>query len=133
MKGAFTGILEQIRSHARTCLDRIIEQVMISGCPTTRFREAQRSPGSTPALTTAAFATAPNRLENARSYLEAGERGAARYELRLLRRSLDAVTNQPTPFGCWRCFMFPNASHSLYRGISPGQRGRINPESPSSL
>jgi hypothetical protein len=40
-------------------------------------------------LTTAEFATARNRLENARSYLEAGERGAARYELRLLRRSLE--------------------------------------------
>jgi hypothetical protein len=35
------------------------------------------------------FGLAVNRLANARRYLEAGEDGAARYELRLLRRSLE--------------------------------------------
>ena len=35
------------------------------------------------------FGLAVNRLANARHYLESGEYGAARYELRLLRRSLE--------------------------------------------
>jgi hypothetical protein len=39
-------------------------------------------------LSTAEFALAVNRLENARHYLLAGEHGAAGYELRLLIRSL---------------------------------------------
>ncbi len=88
MKQASAGILEQIRSVVCTCLDEIIEHVFISGCPTTKFREAREALEALP-LTTVEIATARNRLENARSYLEAGERGAARYELRLLRRSLD--------------------------------------------
>ena len=40
-------------------------------------------------LATAEFGLALNRLANARHYLESGECGAARYELRLLRRSLE--------------------------------------------
>jgi hypothetical protein len=40
-------------------------------------------------LNTAEFALALNRLANASHYLESGEGGAARYELRLLRRSLE--------------------------------------------
>jgi hypothetical protein len=39
-------------------------------------------------LDTTEFALAVNRLANARHYLESGEYGAARFELRLLRRSL---------------------------------------------
>jgi hypothetical protein len=39
-------------------------------------------------LTRDEFSTATNRLANARTYLQAGEEGAARFELRLLRRSL---------------------------------------------
>jgi hypothetical protein len=70
------------------CLDNHIEQVSGAGCPTAEFQEAHEVLEALP-LTTAEFATARNRLNNARSYLEAGERGAARYELRLLRRSLE--------------------------------------------
>jgi hypothetical protein len=88
MKVASTGILEQTRSHACACLDEIIEQVFISGCPTTKFLEAREALEALP-LTTAENAIVRNRLNNARGYLQAGERGAARYELRLLRRSLD--------------------------------------------
>jgi hypothetical protein len=40
-------------------------------------------------LDTTDFGLAVNRLANARHYLESGECGAARYELRLLRRSLE--------------------------------------------
>ena len=39
-------------------------------------------------LPTAQFALAMNRLNNARNYFVAGERGAARFELRLLLRGL---------------------------------------------
>ena len=40
-------------------------------------------------LDTADFSLAVNRLANAQCYLKSGEHGAARYELRLLRRSLE--------------------------------------------
>jgi hypothetical protein len=40
-------------------------------------------------LDTAEFGLALNRLANARHYLESAECGAARYEMRLLRRSLE--------------------------------------------
>ena len=42
-----------------------------------------------PPLTSAEFALAANRVANARRYVESAEYGAARYELRLLRRSLE--------------------------------------------
>jgi hypothetical protein len=60
-------------------LNRVVEQV---------FHEAHEALEALP-LTTAEFATARNRLNNARSYLEAGEPGAALYEFRLLWRSLE--------------------------------------------
>jgi hypothetical protein len=88
MKEAFAGTLEQIRDHVHMCLDELIEQVFSSGCPPAEFHEASEALEALP-LTTVEIATARNRLENARSYLDAGERGAARYELRLLRRSLN--------------------------------------------
>ncbi len=40
-------------------------------------------------LTSAEFSLAANRLANVRRYVESAEYGAARYELRLLRRSLE--------------------------------------------
>jgi hypothetical protein len=45
-------------------------------------------------LTEGEFATATNRLANARSYLQAGEEGAARFELRLLFHSLECGTSR---------------------------------------
>ena len=80
--------LEQIRAHVFTCLTQLIEQVFSAGLPTAEFQQAREALGALP-LPTAEFATARNRLNNARSYLEAGERGAALYELRLLLRSLE--------------------------------------------
>jgi hypothetical protein len=88
VKEALVGTFEQIRLHLFTCLDDIGEQVFSSGRPTSEFQEAREALEALP-LTTAEIATARNRLENARGYVEAGERGAARYELRLLRRSLE--------------------------------------------
>jgi hypothetical protein len=40
-------------------------------------------------LDTTEFGLAVNRLANAQHYLETGEHGAGRFELRLLRRSLE--------------------------------------------
>ena len=62
MKVASTGILEQIRSHACACLVEIIEQVFISGCPTTKFREARVALEALP-MTTAEIASMRNRLK----------------------------------------------------------------------
>jgi hypothetical protein len=42
-------------------------------------------------LASGEFSLAVNRLANARQYLESGEYGAARFELRLLRRSLEVI------------------------------------------
>ena len=63
------------------------------------FDEARLVLESLP-LTTEEFATAINRLENARRYLQAGEHGAASSELRLMVRSL---TSMETPLNnTWR-------------------------------
>ena len=88
MKKSPAKTLEQVRARAFMCLTQLIEQVFGVGCPTAKFQEAHEALEALP-LTTAEFATAQNRLNNARSYLEAGERGAALYELRLLLRSLE--------------------------------------------
>jgi hypothetical protein len=80
--------LEQVRAHALTCLTQLIEQVFNAGRTAAEFQEAHEALEALP-LTTAAFGTARNRLLNARSYLEGGERGAALYELRLLLRALE--------------------------------------------
>ena len=88
MKKSSPEALEQVRALVLTCLARLIEQVFSAVCLTAEFQEAQEALEALP-LTTAEFATARNRLNNARSYLESGEDGAARYELRLLRRSLE--------------------------------------------
>jgi predicted Zn-dependent peptidase len=88
MQQSSMGTLEQIRDRVFTCLTQLIEQVLNAGRPIAEFQEAQEALETLP-LTRAEFATAQNRLLNARSYLEAGEPGAALYELRLLWRSLD--------------------------------------------
>jgi hypothetical protein len=88
MKKPTAGAAEQIYAHASLCLTRLIERRFGAGFPSAEFHEAHQALEALP-LTTAEFATARNRLNNARSYLEARERGAALYELRLLRRSLE--------------------------------------------
>jgi hypothetical protein len=87
MKKSSAETLERRRAHAATCLARLIEQLFRAGCPTASFQEAHEALEALP-LTAGEFATARNRLTNARSYREAGERGAALYELRLLWRTL---------------------------------------------
>jgi hypothetical protein len=106
------GILGQTRSHACARLDDIIEQVSDSGCPAVKFREVRQALEALP-LTTAEIATARNRLDNARNYGEAGERGAARYELRLLRRSLEQQRNDREGFTHSRSPMLTRATSSF--------------------
>jgi hypothetical protein len=88
MQQSSMGSLEQIRARVFTCLTQLIEQVSSAGCPTEEFQEAQNALETLP-LAKGEFATAQNRLLNARNYLETGEPGAALYELHLLWRSLD--------------------------------------------
>jgi hypothetical protein len=79
--------LEQIHSHATACLETLIERVSSDTPPADSWDVARKALEALP-LATEEAATARNRLSNARSYLEAGERGAASYELRLLACSL---------------------------------------------
>ena len=79
--------LEQIYSHATACLDALIDQAS-SGTPPAESWDVARKALEALPLATEEAAVMRNRLANAQSYLEAGERGAARYELRLLACSL---------------------------------------------
>jgi hypothetical protein len=81
---------EQIRSHATACLNALIEQVASHTPSATDFDGVRAALEALP-LNTEEAGAARNRLANARSYLEAGERGAARYELRLLARGLTRI------------------------------------------
>jgi hypothetical protein len=79
--------LEQIHSHAIACLDTLIEQVSRDTPRAESWNVARQALEALP-LATEEATVLRNRLANAQSYLEAGERGAARYELRLLACSL---------------------------------------------
>jgi hypothetical protein len=79
--------LEQIHSQANACLDTLIKQVSSDAPPADSWNRAHKALEALP-LTTEEAAVMRNRLANARNYLEAGERGAARYELRLLACNL---------------------------------------------
>ena len=75
--------LEQIHSHATACLDTLIEQVFNETPPAESWDVARMALEALP-LDTEEAAVMRNRLANAQNYLEAGERGVACYELRLL-------------------------------------------------
>jgi predicted Zn-dependent peptidase len=77
--------LQQSRAHVLTSLTQLVEKGTSPNCATAEFQQVHESLEALP-LTAAEFAAARNRLSNAQSYLEAGERGAALYELRLLLR-----------------------------------------------
>jgi hypothetical protein len=79
--------LEQIHAHATACLGALIEQARNHTPPADCWNVARKALEALP-LATEEAALMQNRLANARSYLEAGERGAANYELRLLASSL---------------------------------------------
>ena len=79
--------LEQIRSHALACLAALVEDVSC-GTPTTARWDAVRHALEALPTTTEEASVMRNRLRNAQVYLETDERGAARYELRLLSSRL---------------------------------------------
>jgi len=87
VKNLVPTTLEQIHSQANACLDTLIKQVSSDAPPADSWNMAHKALEALP-LATEEAAVTHNRFANARNYLEAGERGAARYELRLLACSL---------------------------------------------
>jgi hypothetical protein len=81
-------ITESIHALLREGLDELLEQPSDHKPPVAQFERLRLLLEALP-LDTAEFGLAVNRLANARHYLVSGEFGAARYELRLLRRSLE--------------------------------------------
>jgi hypothetical protein len=81
VKKLVSTTLEQIHSHA--CLDTLIQQVSSDAPPADSWSMTHKALEALP-LATEEAAVMRNRLANVRNYREAGERGAARYELRLL-------------------------------------------------
>ena len=79
--------LEQIHSQANACLDTLIKQVSSDAPPADSWSMTHKALEALP-LATEEAAVTRNRFANAQNYLEAGERGAARYELRLLACNL---------------------------------------------
>jgi hypothetical protein len=79
--------LEQAHAHATACVGALLEQARDHTPPADHWNTARKALEALP-LTTEEAALMRNRLANARNYLEAGERGAANYELRLLACSL---------------------------------------------
>jgi hypothetical protein len=85
--------VDAIRAQARQHLAALLEPPLTGAGKLAIHHQVRHALECLP-LTTAEFATAVNRLENARAYLEVGEPGAARFELLLLLRSLEP---EPTP------------------------------------
>jgi hypothetical protein len=83
------AITEALRAHCCQVLDRLLGQAAGNSDPVTGFPLARQALEALP-LTTAEFGLAVNRLANAERYLQAGERGAACFELNLLRRRLES-------------------------------------------
>ena len=82
--------LGQIQSDATARLDALGEQVA-GDAPRADGWDAARAALDALPLATGEAGVMRNRLANAQNYLGAGERGAARYELRRLARSLAVV------------------------------------------
>jgi hypothetical protein len=81
-------IVEPLRALLREGLDELLKQPSDDMPPVPRLEQLRLLLEALP-LDTTEFALAVNRLANARHYLRSGEFGAAWYELRLLRRSLE--------------------------------------------
>ena len=79
---------ESLRALLGEDLDELLKQPPDRKPPVARFERLYLLLEVLP-LDTTEFGLAVNRLANARHYLASGEYGAARYELRLLRRSLE--------------------------------------------
>jgi hypothetical protein len=81
-------ITGSVHALLREGLDELLKQLSDHKPPVARFEWLRLLLEALP-LDTTEFGLAQNRLANARRYLGSGEFGAARYELRLLRRSLE--------------------------------------------
>jgi hypothetical protein len=79
---------ESVRTRACQVLDGLLSPSPRSASLFTALSEIHRLLEALP-LGTAEFGLAVNRISNAQSYLRSGEPGAARFELRLLRGSLE--------------------------------------------
>jgi hypothetical protein len=82
------SITESVHALLREGLDELLGQPSAHKPPVARLERLRLLLEALP-LDTTEFGLAVNRLANARHYLGSGEFGAARYELRLLRRSLE--------------------------------------------
>jgi hypothetical protein len=88
LKSSSFTVLEQY-SRAARCVATVLVRVC-RGCCTESLLGRVRARLEALPLSTGAFALAVCRLDNARTYLRAGETGAAAFELRLLLGSLAA-------------------------------------------
>lgn len=87
-----TVLRDSIRDHARQCVSNLLREAEMENSVDGKFEQSRFALECMP-LSTGEFALAMNRLKNAEMYLQSGEPGAARYELRMLLRSL---TNEPS-------------------------------------
>jgi hypothetical protein len=78
------AILESLRVQFDKALQRLLDAVQAKQATGDGLDNLRRALESLP-LSSEEFATAVNHLDNAGRYLAAGECGAARFELRLLR------------------------------------------------
>jgi hypothetical protein len=85
---AYFSIADSIRALLCEGLDQLLGERSRQEVPVAFLDQLRLLLEALP-LDSTEFSLAWNRLANARHYLESGERGAARFELRLLRRSLE--------------------------------------------
>jgi hypothetical protein len=84
----FASITDCHRASLCQALDNLLGRAGRGGCFVGGFEQTRQILEALP-LTSTEFSLAVNRLANAQRYVQYGEHGAARYELRLLRRSLE--------------------------------------------
>jgi hypothetical protein len=82
------SITDVIRAVLRDVLDEFLDECSGHVDPVPYLEQSLLLLQALP-LDTTEYGLAMNRLANARHYLESAEYGAARFELRLLRRSLE--------------------------------------------
>jgi hypothetical protein len=83
--------MDSVRAHVRERITAFLDHAQAGGEGDAEFNQARLALECLP-LSRGEYATAINRLMNARSYFHAGESGAARFELRLLLGGLETGT-----------------------------------------
>lgn len=97
---------DDIRDEVCRCLDQWIRAVHRGRCTLDKLPDLRDLIDALP-LSSGDYCTAVNRISNAKRYLESNERGAARYELKLLDSSL-------------RQFELRKSFHQSARSLPPG-------------